>query len=158
MTPDLMLFVGLAMLAGLLGSGAMMLRDLRRQERLDQRIRGIHGQTSGRPGLTDLTEVSRIAIAMVAVLGRAIMRSGLLSRKSISDLEKTLAGSGMRSTQGLALFVGSKIVLMIMLPVATWLGCVHLGADPSIRTLAPAIAGVGGLMLPDWMIRKYRSR
>lgn len=158
MTGHSLLLAGLILLSGLLASGILVLREVRRQERLHRRVNAIHGLDSGTTPATDVVAIGKMLVEIVTALGRFIVRSGLLSRKSIDDLERTLAGSGMRSSQGLALFVGCKIVLMSTLPLVAWVACTHIPTSGTIRTLAPAVAGVVGLMLPDWLVRKYRAQ
>jgi tight adherence protein C len=97
---------------------SLMLRQIQRQDRLARRIRLVHrsaGQT------TDVIEPSGpLLLRVIASLGTAIARSGLLSTGTIADLEETLVMAGFRRGHGLGLFVGSKLLLMTCLPMLTF--------------------------------------
>jgi len=153
------LVITAAALCALLALGAaLLLLHRSQQERLvHQRLRAITGDrrrgpraiaTAGGPWL--LREVARF--------GTAITRSGLLSRATIGELEQTLAAAGLRGRNGLGLFIGCKIMLLICAPLAAWLLLrgFPLGGTPA-RLLPPA-AGAIGLLLPDMIVRRMRVR
>jgi tight adherence protein C len=158
MTPPFMLTAGLVLLIGMLATGFFLLQDIRRQEQIEHRVRIIHGMHVATRRTTDLASLRDVAIRLIATVGQSIIRTGVVSRKTASDLEKTLAASGMRDGQGLALFVGGKLLLLVTLPLLAWLVTRHMDLSGMMRLFIPGVAAVAGLLLPDWLVGKYRTR
>jgi tight adherence protein C len=145
------------MLATIL-SGLWMLRDMHREQRLAARVRVIHGQAPE----TRITgaEPQAIKDAMfksIAAVGRTILRSGVLSARTLNELEGTLAASGLRGSQGVAIYVGAKLLLMCGLPLTLWLVTQDMALPGMVHTLAPPIGGVVGLLAPDWLVGRRRT-
>jgi tight adherence protein C len=95
---------------------------------------------------------------LLAALGQTILRTGLLSARTLTDLEITLASSKLRGRRGLEVFIGSKIGLLIGLPLGAMalLRGVHI---PYMLTIViPAGAAVIGLLLPDVVVRYRRNK
>ena len=94
----------------------------------------------------------------IAAVGRTILRSGMVSARTLSELENTLAASACAAPRASALFIGGKILLMVGLPGMVWLLMQHWGICGITGTLLPAGAGVIGLLAPDWLIGHQRKR
>ncbi len=148
---------GLLLLAMFL-TGILLLQDIQKHERIETRIRIIHGQPVHESSVTDLASLRDAAMQAIAKVGQTIISTGIVSRKTASDLEKTLAASGMRGSQGLAMFIGGKLMLLVTLPLLAWAVTRHMDLSGTMRTFVPAVAAVAGLMLPDWLVNKYRTR
>ena len=136
-------------------SAAGLLVALRRQERLAARIlsvqRGVvREHTRGKPEST--------LLRLVAAIGTGVARSGLLSSGTLEQLQQTLTAAGLRGSNGLALFVGSKLLLAAVLPAAAWLWLHHLAIASLTRNALIAAAAVAGLLLPDYAVRSSRAR
>ncbi|MGE0418163.1 MAG: type II secretion system F family protein [Acetobacteraceae bacterium] len=159
MSLSLMTMIGLVLLVGLFVGGYFVLQDIERQEQIDHRVRVIHGlHVATRRPTTDLASLRDAVMQVIATVGQTIIRTGVVSRKTAQDLEKTLAASGMRDGQGLALFVGGKLVLLVLLPLIAWAVTRNTDLSGTMRIFIPGIAAVGGLLLPDWLVNKYRTR
>jgi len=143
----------------MLSSGLLMLRQMKQQERFTARVRAIHGQRQvGTPGAAESRAMWAALMGAITRFGQVVLRSGLLSQKTRADLETTLTSAGYNAANGLAMFVGAKIVLAIGLPLVA-LGALHNVALPGMLGLAvPVGAGAIGLILPDWLIGKKRKR
>jgi tight adherence protein C len=146
-------------------SGTMLLRQSRQQERYAQRVRLVHGQAPAGAGFRGQAEQEAIKVAVmraIAGLGQMILRSGVLSASTRTELEHTLAASGLHGTNGLAAYIGAKLLLLCGLPVVTWLSLHNYNLPGMLTTLAPPAAGVIGLMAPDWLLgrrrRQYQAR
>ena len=137
--------------------GAMMLlRQLRKQQRLAARVRLSRGIAPSVAAVPTATFKSAW-VQVVAGLGQMILRTGLLSSRTRADLELTLATAGLRGRNGLEIFIGSKIFMLATLPLLT-VGALRGVSLPSLMTmLLPAIAAVAGLLLPDMLVR-YRRK
>ncbi len=94
----------------------------------------------------------------VARIGALLSRSGLLPASTLAELEHTLSSAGLRQEDGLALFVGAKLALTLILPAAA-AALVH-GSSLATATRALAICGAAaaGLLLPDFIVRRMRRR
>ena len=154
----LLLSFGAFFMLMLVGSGMMMLRQSRQQDRFAGRVRLIHGQ---RPAAKNAPEPAAIRIASmqaIASLGELILRSGLLPARTRTDLESTLAASGLHGTNGLAVYIGAKIMLVIGMPILA-IALMHNITLPSmVHTLLLPVSGIVGLMAPDWVLGHRRKR
>jgi len=146
------------LLLGMFLTGLLLLQDIQKQERMETRVRIIHGMPVNESSVTDLASLRDAAMHAIARVGQTIISTGVVSRKTASDLEKTLAASGMRGSQGLAMFIGGKLMLLVTLPLFAWAVTRHMELSGTMRTFIPAVAAVAGLMLPDWLVSKYRTR
>ena len=133
----------------------MMLRQSRQQER----YRGA-GPVGPRPGASkrrarpNRKRIKVASMRAIAGLGQLILRSGVLSARTRTELEHTLAASGLHGANGLAAYIGGKILLMARFAGAG-LGrrCTTPDCRHAQHTLCPAGAPVViGLMAPDWIV------
>ncbi len=137
-------------IAGVAGSLAM-LAQLRHERRVSQRLQGLRGKVArAQPAGAEGTPLLRI----VAALGGAVARSGVLSARTIEELEQTLTSSGLRGRQGIGLFIGSKLLLLAGLPVVAFVTLSEFGASSGTTRLVTVIAAVVGLLLPDSIVRR----
>lgn len=94
----------------------------------------------------------------VASLGFAVVRAGLLSKGTVTELERTLQAGGFRGANGLGLFVGSKLLLMVAMPLVAYLLLHNVHMKSLLHIACVAGAGVVGLLLPDFVIRNIRQK
>lgn len=98
------------------------------------------------------------AVQAVAAVGSLLTRSGILSAKSITALKGTLAAAGFRDETAIPLFVGSKMILVVTLPLLAWMMGRRLGIAPETLRLVAAASAVAGLLAPDFVLRAIRKR
>ncbi len=96
--------------------------------------------------------------ASVASLGFAVVRTGLLSKRTLTELEQTLQAGGFRGGNGLGLFVGSKIVLAVILPIIAFVVLRNVHTRTMLHVAAIFGAAVIGLLSPDFVIRNMRKK
>jgi tight adherence protein C len=88
-----------------------------------------------------------------------IIQTGILSKKSIADLEQTLAAGGFRSASALPLVIGSKVALLFVLPLAAWALSVSLGvAHGSTKMMMFCGAAAIALLAPERIVSHLRNR
>lgn len=133
--------------------GAVLLRALRRQERMAARLLAVRLGTTAPSG----TETRGDALRFVATLGAAVARSGLLSARTIAQLETTLHSAGLRGGNGLGVFVGGKLLLLVLLPALAWVALGYVGAGGLMFNAGLAVAAVVGMLLPDFIVRGRRK-
>jgi tight adherence protein C len=147
------LAIGTAVVLGLL---LVLYRDQRRTDRLSMRLRMVQPGTAARVGEIEAELAAPLRI--VTAIGEAIARSGALSTKTLEELRQTLHVAGFRGRHGLGLFVGTKLLLLVGLPLATlalpWL--VH--RDLPYPAIMLSVATGIGLLAPDKVVQRLRKR
>ncbi len=138
----------------LVGCGLALARLAERDARFTARLRAASGQaarSAGEPG------GGASWLQPLRILGELVRRSGMLSRKTIADLEQTLSATAHRPETALPLFLGAKLALMGALPALAWVLlkalAIHL---PPLIVLA--VAAIAGMLLPDMIIKRIRRR
>ena len=157
MASSAVFFVGAILLVLMLLSARLLMRDMKWEEALTRRVKIIHGEAPGGLAAPDPAAVLDGAKKAIATVGQVILRTGLISPRTRDELEKTLAASALRGPQGVGIFIGCKLLLLVALPFVAWL-MVRGGDWPEIMgMIIPAGAGVFGLLLPDWLVHRYRK-
>lgn len=137
--------------------GLLLLSTAGREQRTELRLRGVRKTASA---VQNEIAAARIPIwvRVVGAIGRTVIRSGLLSRSAINDLEQTVvAGGSSRTGPALALFVGAKLLIVMGLPAVGFL-VVHFAQLDVPVTLVMAVCAGLGLFLPDMILHKIRKR
>jgi len=136
----------------------VLLQSVGRQNQFQARIRHVQASAgliaAEPPGAASGSGV----LGVIAMLGTAIARSGLLSTRTLLEFQQTLFSSGFRGANGLGLFVGSKLLLLCILPLLAFLalGSVHMPA--LLRNVVILGSGGVGLLAPDMIVRRLRKR
>lgn len=139
-------------------SSIVIMKQLRWQERYAARVQLIHGVPPVAKKGSGSDELRQAMIRIMSVVGSAIVRSGLVPAKTLSELEATLSASGLRGPQGIGVFVGAKLILLVSLPTITWLVSGDLPLPPTIQKFVPMVAALIGLLAPDKVIGTMRKR
>ena len=112
-------------------------------------------------GSTDVQRMDAPAFSLflqgVATVGSLLTRSGVLSGKSVTALKGTLAAAGFRGENATSLFVGSKVILIILLPFLGWMAANRLGIAPSPLRIVVVASAIIGLLSPDFVLRSIRK-
>jgi tight adherence protein C len=133
----------------------LLIRATRVQDRMDRRLRAVRARTldlapPAAPGPGGLLQI-------VAAIGSGIARSGLLSSGTLAEFQQTLINAGFRGGQGLGLFVGSKLLLLLALPAAAQLLAHSRDMAPMWHWMTVGGAAVIGLLLPDFIVKRKRA-
>lgn len=139
-------------------TGLALMRHSRREERLRMRLKMANGtyvaRTANGPAAP---QAGQVLARMVAGIGGRIANSGVLSRKTVEELEKALAVAGMSGRHALGMFIGCKILLLVGLPLIAVVVTQQLNMDQMFSNLLPAAAAVIGLVGPDMVVRRLRD-
>jgi tight adherence protein C len=157
MNRTLLLSVGSVFMLTLLACGMVLLRQSGQQDRYAARVRMIHGQAPTAK-VTDHRAIRVLAMRAMTALGDLILHSGVLSARTRTELEATLAASGLRGANGLATYIGAKIILVAAMPAAAMVLLHNVELPGMLNTLAPPGAAVIGLIAPDWLLGQRRKR
>jgi tight adherence protein C len=149
------LLAALLVMLVLLGAAvAVVTYSLQRRGRLNARLRAVR-QTGGD---AEAAKSDFGAAGLIALIGNAVARSGLLSAKTIGGLEHTLASTGLRGSSALGYFIGAKILLLLLVPLLALDVLQRFEVSSLIRNLCVAGAAVVGLLGPDWWVgRRHRK-
>jgi len=158
MSPLVILSAGGIFMLMLTASGLMMMRQSHRNERFAARVRLIHGQAPAARQPGDSAAISIASMRAVAGLGQMILRTGLLSARTRADLENTLATSGLHGANGLAAYIGFKIVMVAGLPLLSLVLLHNVALAGMVGTLLPPASGILGLLAPDWVLGRRRKK
>ena len=152
---QLALVIGLLILLLVMSIGAFGLFYLmQRRARLAERLNAVRY----REGASAVRTLPAPGIAtLIAALGTGVARSGLLSPKTIAGLEQTLTATGLNGSRTLGLFVGAKLLLLLVMPLLALGVLQHLSWAPLIRNTTIAGAALLGLLAPDWWVRRRYS-
>jgi tight adherence protein C len=140
----------------MLGLALLLFRDLRRSDRMSARLR--MARSGGGPAETQTGAGLSPLLRIIVVIGETIARSGALSTRTLEDLRQTLHVAGFRGDHGLGLFVGTKLLLVIGLPLAVLAGV--LLSHRNVPHLVAYVAGAAaiGLLAPDKVVQHLRAR
>ncbi len=156
-----MLQIVLALALVMLLVAAVLLPMLQRNERIEARIRLIAVDANAKgaaAGALPPPPAGNVFGRLLRHLGQSVVASGLLSRKSMDDLENTMSASGQRTATTLPMFVGAKVVLLFAMPFGVWLVMTVLHLDFHPKILPIMFGAVIGLLAPDYFIRRMRKK
>jgi tight adherence protein C len=148
---------GLFLVAMALASWILM-RDLRVQERYGWRIRQIHGEERLNAIQADRPKFRELFSRNISGIGQLIISSGLVPAATKGQLEIMLRGAGIRGEHSAGVFFGAKMLAMIVFPLAVWLFARTTAWSQLIVMVMTFSAGVFGLVLPDFIVKKLRAR
>jgi tight adherence protein C len=154
----MLIFAGFVFALIMVAASVWMFQMIRREERVAARVRVLHGQPPATRKSAEPEAIRAAIVNGVAAVGQTILRSGMVSARTLTELENTLAASGLRGAQGVGLFIGGKILLMLGMPALVWILVQRFGLSGIMATLLPAASGVIGLLAPDWLIGHQRKR
>jgi tight adherence protein C len=148
--------IGFAFAAVMTPSAIIVDKAVRRHKRIAARIGALRSGGAMLEGGLRRRQMSPVDV--VAALGGVIARSGLLSASTLADLRGTLSVAGFRGSQGLAVFVGSKLMLMLTLPVISHFLLHALGVAQIWHNLGVGAGAIFGLLAPDYYVKRLRQR
>lgn len=98
------------------------------------------------------------ALQGLSALGMMVARSGLLSGKTLSEMNATLEAGGFRGGRGLGLFIGAKMLSFILLPALLFFGLHSVGTSTFWICVKLGGGGVLGLLLPEMYVTNIRQK
>lgn len=139
-------------------SGALLLQDVRRAETLATRIRIIHGETPATRAVGQREAIRSLLTRFISGIGTGLLRSGLIPMGTRAELTAMLSSSGLRGTQGLHIFLGSKILSPLIMVLVGWVLTSRFELLSGLNVIVLPAFGVIGLVLPDWIVGGRRKR
>ena len=84
-------------------------------------------------------------------IGRS-MRTKVLSTKDIADLQRSLAAAGHDPARGVPVFVGAKLLSLVLFPTCGFLYSVLSDYDLAGQAMAVALSLPVGMLAPNWAV------
>lgn len=134
----------------------LLLRASAREEKLRARIVAVQ-RSAGVDRVMAPRSPIRTLVGLVGSLGGSLVRSRALSPKTVAELEQTLKTSGFRGDRALGVFIGSKILGLVSLPLAVWLLRDRIPVESAGILFAVVAAAIIGLLLPDMIVKQLRK-
>lgn len=154
MTPGLTLVgVGAVLLMAL---ALLLMRLSAREQKVRERIVAVQ-RSAGVDQVMARRSVGRSMVGLVGRLGGLLVTSRALSPKTVAELEQTLKTSGFRGDRALGVFIGSKVLSLVGLPLAVYLFRDRLPVQENLQLLVVAAAAILGLLLPDMIVKRLRK-
>lgn len=160
MNLQILLGVGFLLTLSMVLSGIAVMRHSQREEKLRTRLSMANGTfvaSTAKSAAPAAPKTGAFLAQFVSAIGARIAGSGILSRKTVDELEKALAVAGMSGRHALGMFIGCKVLLLVGLPGVALLATQHIEMDPLLSNLLPAAAGIVGLVGPDMVVRRLRN-
>ena len=149
--------LGVLMLSCLLslGGGLLLLPRLREDERMRSRLKQVQLDTAP-TGVAPTVPRSPL-VRFVAGVGARLGRTSLGKGKTGDDMRATLAQAGFRGEHAFSLFLGSKALLTVGLPLGAYL-LLPSDMSPAKHHFIIIVAAVIGLLGPEKFIKGRRKR
>jgi tight adherence protein C len=157
MNPAMLVVACLLCLLALAGGAWPLLHAAERQQRWRARVQLCRGEKPAAHG-GEAAKLRRVLTRAAVALGRTILRSGVLPAKTRAELEATLSAGGLAIRNAVEVFICVKLALFAAGPALMILLLSDLAVARPLRILLPAAAALGGLMLPDAVVRLQRRR
>lgn len=141
-----------------IASGIVLHRRLRRDAVLAARVRDVQSIVGLDPAVAADRGSATGLVRLVASLGEAFTAAGLLSAAAMQDLESRLNVTRFRGRGMLSVFIGTKLLLLSVLPLLAWVLLGRGSLALSIRLAGCATAGTMGLLLPDYVVGMLHRR
>jgi tight adherence protein C len=97
-------------------------------------------------------------VFVLSNFGMFIARSGILSGKTLLEMTATLDSAGFKGERGLGIFIGTKIMAFLLVPLILYFALHNVGTSTlwvSIKIVGGAIIG---LLLPETIANNIRKR
>ncbi len=149
------MLAGMAILLG--GAGVVLLRLMQREALMNARLLAVQRSLG-----IDQVEVPWSLKASLlngfAQIGGVLGKAGVLSPRTVAELEQTLSAAGFRGSSVLPIFLGAKLTMLIGLPMLTFLVLSVLHTGQPGKGLMLAISAVLGMLVPDIIAKQLRKR
>lgn len=151
------ILIGIAVMFILVAvAGYFLFADFARGARLSRRIELV--TVGGDMQELQVKPEGNTFLRFISGFGMLIARSGLLSRKTLSEMTATLEAAGFRGGRGLGLFIGAKILLAFIVPTLLYFGLRHFGTTTLWVCVKIGGGAIIGLLAPDNIAARIRKK
>ena len=132
-------------------------RGAKQEERLAARLSDVSRRRALGSAPEEKGSATAKSLRILIALGSLVLRTGLLSPKTLAQLEQTLLRAGLRPSTALSLFVSVKLILALSLPALAWVALAATRMSGHAQLFGVAAAACIGLVSPDMVIRRNRG-
>jgi tight adherence protein C len=153
-----LIFGGILVLFAIVAvAGFFLVEDLTRQKRLDRRLELI---ASGKEVVIDevKTPDGPSLLSAISGFGMFIVRSGVLSSKSLLEINATLEGVGFKGGRGLGLFIGAKVLGFLLVPMILYFCLQNFMVGEFGLILKIGGGAMLGLLAPETYAKNQRTK
>ena len=138
-----------------LAAGLLLLPWMREQDRTRARLKQV--RLDSVPTSAVAAPPSSASIRFVAAVGAWLGRTSLGRGSTGEQMRATLAQAGFRGEHAFSLFLGSKALLIVLLPLLAYV-LLPASMSPVKRNFAIVGAAVAGLLGPEQFIKRRRKK
>jgi tight adherence protein C len=138
------------------GVGLFLANEFARAGKLNNRLELI--TTGGQVEVEEAKPEGAVFLRFISAFGMLIARSGILSRKTLAEMNATLEAAGFKGGRGLGLFIGAKILLAILVPMGLFLLLRNIGTSTMWECVKIGGGAMMGLLLPETIASNIRQR
>jgi len=142
--------IGLAVLAAALLARGAEERDLAARMRNVVRPLERSGAEHGRPGL------GAVVLQPILRLGEILRDSAFISEKDIKEFQQAVAAAGFDARRAVPVFIGTKAVMLVLLPVAACAYVLLTGVGLAQGAMLLAGSLVLAVFGPNWVVGMLR--
>jgi tight adherence protein C len=139
-------------------AGFVLAIDLGKSARLERRIGLVTGERVEEIKEDEDKPKEALALRIISGFGMAVARSGMLNRKTLAEIQATLEGVGLKGGRGLGLFIGAKILLVILSPIVAFFLAQHFQLSRFWMISWVAGGVVFGIMAPETYANNKRKK
>lgn len=147
-------FMGLVA-ASFIGVAMFLLRKIEHDDRVKARVSRISRPELDAGSALRVSQAATDPFEFISRVGSSLLRTGIISDTTRKELEHTVAQAGFRGARVLNLFIGSKILLMTVLPMMAY----GMERNTSGLEFYAVVGGAlgAGMLLPDFVISQIRK-
>ncbi len=140
-------------------AGFVLAIDLGKSSRLERRIGLITGDTVEEIKEDDDKPKEALTLRIVSGFGMLVARSGMLNRKTLAEIQATLEGVGLKGGRGLGLFIGAKILTVVLFPLIFFFVVAHVLHMSHFWVMVSPVAGlIVGILAPETYANNKRQK
>ncbi len=141
----------------LTAAGFYLSYELSRFERLDKRLAVITG-TKVQEVEEEAKPQGSLPLRIISGFGMFVARSGVFNSKTLVEMQATLEAIGFKGGKGFGLFIGSKILLLLLGPIIGFFLAQRLQLTGMMSMAAMAGGAIFGMLAPEMIAKNIRTR
>ena len=156
-TPALLIAIAAAVGAiGLAALAAALLAHLAEERDVTRRLHGVVRPMERAGRGPEARPAGLALLAPLLRLGEALRAGALISASEAAELQRAVAAAGLNPAHAVPVLLGSKAMLLVLLPLLALLASWWRGAELMQAGLAFAAALVLAIQAPNWAIAALR--
>ncbi|ACI53216.1 type II secretion system protein [Gluconacetobacter diazotrophicus PA1 5] len=143
-------------IGGIFSACYLLFSRMEQEGRRTLRLRQLHELSVGEANAVRTID-GRIWFRFLERIGVFFARSGLLSAKTLGELQQTLSSVSFLGTRFLPVFIGAKAVTLVVGIVVGWLIHEETRSDGMLYLVLSLGAPMVGLLAPDFIVKRMQA-